>query len=70
MIYNNHISVYLCIFICLFLEVESFTPAGRYGHASVLVESKLYIFGGVLDSGFSSNEVFYLDLSQPFNILE
>ncbi|CAI2191065.1 17442_t:CDS:2, partial [Funneliformis geosporum] len=48
-----------------FLIVESFTPFGRLAHSSVLVENKLYIFGGVTDD--YSNEVFYLDLSQQFN---
>src|SRR5437588_8924799 len=68
MTYYNYVSFYLCIFIYLFLEVESFTPAGRLTHSSVLAGNKLYFLGGVLDSEFCSNEVFYLDVSQPFNI--
>jgi N-acetylneuraminic acid mutarotase len=51
----------------LFLEIESFTPVGRIAYSSVLVKNKLYFFGGV-DKSFMSNEVFYLDVSQPFNI--
>jgi N-acetylneuraminic acid mutarotase len=63
-----YISFYLYVFICLIFKVESFTPAGRYSHSSVLVGNKLYFFGGVLQDGFCSNEVFYLDVTQPFNI--
>src|SRR5687767_3913175 len=69
-IMTYYVSFYLIIFIklFLFLEVESFTPVGRLAHTSVLVENKIYFFGGVLDNGFCSNEVFYLDVSQPFNM--
>src|SRR2546421_481585 len=62
----HYISFFL-FFIYLFLEIESFNPAGRYGHSSVLVGNKLYFFGGFTDNGFCSNEVFDLDVSQPFN---
>src|SRR5215204_4234388 len=66
---NNYISFYLCIFLYLLLKAESFTPTARWSHSSVLVENKLYFFGGVLNSNtIGSSEVFYLDLSQPFNI--
>ncbi|CAI2182424.1 19558_t:CDS:2, partial [Funneliformis geosporum] len=51
----------------LFLSVESFTPAGRQSHSSVLVENKIYFFGGVMDDGNCTNEVFYLDWSKQFN---
>src|SRR3954447_14665434 len=64
----SYISFYLIVFICLFFEVESFTPLGRLAHSSVLAENKLYFFGGALNDGSCSNEVFYLDVSQPFNI--
>jgi N-acetylneuraminic acid mutarotase len=70
MTYYNYVSFYLFFFIYLFLEIESFTPVGRYSHSSVLVGNKLYFFGGDIGSRKDeiSNEVFYLDLSQPFNI--
>ncbi|CAI2191165.1 9876_t:CDS:2, partial [Funneliformis geosporum] len=38
---------------------------GRFGHSTVLVDNKLYFFGGSL--GPCTNDVFYLDLSQQFN---
>src|SRR5436190_4191752 len=60
-----YISFYLYVFICLFLEIESFTPKGRISHSSVLVGNKIYFLGGW--GGGSTNEVFYLDVSQPFN---
>src|ERR1043166_9968268 len=70
MTYYNYVSFYLFFFIYLFLEIESFTPVGRYSHSSVLVGNKLYFFGGDIGSRKDeiSNEVVYLDLSQPFNI--
>jgi len=66
--YYNNILFYLFFIIYLFLEIESFTPIGRFSHSSVLVGNKLYFFGGVLNDRFCSNEVLYLDVSQPFNI--
>src|SRR5436305_12857782 len=68
MSYYNDVLLYLFIFIYFFLEIESFTPVGRFGHTSALVENKLYFFGGSkdLDTG-CSNDVIYLDISQPFN---
>ena len=66
--YHNYVLFYLFFITYLFLEIKSFTPAGRSAHSSVLVGKKIYFFGGVLDSKFCSNEVFYLDVSQPFNI--
>src|ERR1051326_8398248 len=65
--YHNYVLFYLFFIIYLFLEIESFTPVGRIAHSSVLVENKLYFFGGI-DGSFISNEVFYLDVSRPFNI--
>jgi N-acetylneuraminic acid mutarotase len=64
---HNYVPFYLFFIICLFLKIESFTPKGRMVHSSVLVENKLFFFGGVRDVG-GSNEVFYLDVSQPFNM--
>src|ERR1043166_7261516 len=67
--YHNYVLFYLFFITYLFLEVESSTSAGRLAHTSVLVGDKLYFFGGITDtSSGSSNEVFYLDVSQPFNI--
>src|SRR4051794_10593623 len=69
MTYYIYISFYLCIFICLFLEVKSFTPITCHSHSSVLVENKLYIISGdIITNNLCSNEVFYLDVSQPFNL--
>ncbi|CAI2168470.1 3647_t:CDS:2 [Funneliformis geosporum] len=38
-------------------------------HSSALVGNKLYFFGGERDDGFCTNEVFYLDASQSFNLV-
>jgi N-acetylneuraminic acid mutarotase len=67
MAYRNHVPFYLFIIVHLFLKIESFTPAGRDAYSSVLVENKLYFFGGTTKNT-TSNEVFYLDVSQPFHI--
>ena len=61
-------SCYVLILGISIIEVNSFTLIGRYGHSSVLLGNKLYFFGGYLLSSLSnSNEIFYLDVSQPFN---
>src|SRR5204863_4923371 len=53
----------------LFFEVESFTPLGRLAHSSVLVGDKLYFFGGgIVDNFDTSSEVFYLIVSQQFDV--
>jgi N-acetylneuraminic acid mutarotase len=62
-LYVFHILI-LSIFI---IRVESFTPKERAVHSSALVGTKLYFFGGSIINDFSSNEVFYLDVSQTFN---
>ena len=51
----------------LLLGVESFTPPERLTHASALVGSKLYFFGGTNHVEFL-NDVFYLDVSNTFNV--
>ncbi|EXX60866.1 Kel2p [Rhizophagus irregularis DAOM 197198w] len=62
---------YLCLIFALgyiFFGVESYIPVGRIGHSSTLIGNKIYYFGGITDVGASLNDVFYLDLSQPFNV--
>src|SRR5688572_7367817 len=70
----NYILFYLIFYHYLFLKIESFTPVGRLAHSSALAGNKLYFFGGVivvLPYGSTMfNEVFYLDVSQPFNMAE
>jgi len=71
MISFNYLSfkpIYVLISGIFIIEVNSFTPIGRYAHSSVLLGNKLCFFGGYLLSSLThSNEVFYLDVSQPFN---
>ncbi|CAB4385365.1 unnamed protein product [Rhizophagus irregularis] len=64
-------SFYLFLIFALkyiFFGVESYIPVGRIGHSSILIGNKIYYFGGITDVGASLNDVFYLDLSQPFNV--
>ncbi|CAI2166945.1 11081_t:CDS:2 [Funneliformis geosporum] len=56
------------IFLCHLLNViDSFIPEGRVGHSAALVGNMIYFFGGRLTNFEFSNEVFLLDLSQPFD---
>src|SRR6266498_2872843 len=67
---NNHVTFYLFfnfIFSYLFFEVESFVPLGRIAHTAITVDNKLYFFGGVDINRYDTSEVFYLDLTKPFD---
>jgi len=55
------------IFFYSFFIVESLIPEGRNAHSSITVNNQLYIFGGVNDNDVVVSEVFYLDLSEPFD---
>ncbi|CAI2181951.1 5156_t:CDS:2 [Funneliformis geosporum] len=71
MTYNKFKLLNLFIFLLsyLFFKVGSFTPEGRLAHSTVLVDNKLYFFGGYVDNAKScTNQVFYLDLSQYFDL--
>ncbi|GBC05233.1 hypothetical protein RclHR1_06110007 [Rhizophagus clarus] len=61
-----HIFLFLVLGIFV-IKIDSFTGE-RAGHSSVLIGSKLYFFGGFKINTFLSDEVFYLDVSKPFNI--
>ena len=68
--YNNFNTFYLCLiftFCYILFGVESYVPAGRVGHSSILVGNKIYFFGGATPY-VTTNESFYLDLSQSFNV--
>ncbi|CAG8573901.1 17343_t:CDS:2 [Racocetra fulgida] len=52
----------------LFIANATSTPSARFAHTSVLVNSKLYFIGGELQNGAGvSKELFFLDLSVPFD---
>src|ERR1043165_3798454 len=66
--YKQILYIFSILILGIFIiGVESFTPKGRAGHSTALVGTKLYFFGGSIENDFSSNEVFYLDVSQTFN---
>ncbi|CAI2182423.1 19557_t:CDS:2 [Funneliformis geosporum] len=67
-IYKSLNCFFILILSYLIFEVESFTPAGRLAHSSVLVVNRIYFFGGVDDQSNDLSEVFYLDLSKPFDM--
>ncbi len=58
---------YVFILVIYIIEVRSFRPAARLAHSSALVGTKLYFFGGYA-TFYTSDEVFYLDLSESFNV--
>jgi N-acetylneuraminic acid mutarotase len=60
-------NLYVLMLGIFIIGVDSFTPRGRAAHYSALIGNKLYFFGGSVINDFSSNEVFYLDVSKPFN---
>ncbi|CAI2170593.1 8216_t:CDS:2 [Funneliformis geosporum] len=64
--YKSFNPCFVFILSYLLFRVESFTPVGRFAQSSVLVENKLYFFGG-FNGESCSNEVFYLDVSQKFD---
>ncbi|CAG8657745.1 5478_t:CDS:2 [Rhizophagus irregularis] len=67
----SYTTFYLCLTFALgyiFFGVESYVPVGRVGQSSILIGNKIYYFGGITDVGVS-NDAFYLDLSQSFNIV-
>ena len=67
--YKQILYIFRILILGIFIiGVESFTPKGRAAHNTALVGSKLYFFGGSIVNDFSSNEVFYLDVSQTFNV--
>ncbi len=66
MAFHNYISYYLffILFVHPFFGVETVTPLGRLGHSAVLIENKLYFFGGEINFYVCLNDVLYLDVSQ------
>ncbi len=65
MSFNLKCLLFILIIIFSLFDVESFTPEGRFGHSSIIVDNKLYFFGDLGEK--FSQEVFYVDLSKPFN---
>src|SRR2546429_6929227 len=62
-------------FLLIILSVQignSLIPVDRFSQSSVLVDKKIYFFGGVSDHTprFSPilNQIIYLDVSKTFNI--
>src|SRR6266542_6656530 len=66
-LFKKTLHILYILILGILIKVEPFTPQARVGHSSVLVENKLYFFGG---NNLSNNfdEVFYLNTSKTFNI--
>ncbi|KAF0555789.1 galactose oxidase [Gigaspora margarita] len=62
--FNFYIFIFFLNFIFIFAE---FVPPQRLGHASVLVDKKLYIYSGFDGTDYLS-DFFYLDVSQNFTM--
>ncbi|CAG8559060.1 16957_t:CDS:2 [Dentiscutata erythropus] len=59
---QKYLYLLIVIFINLFIAASSFVPLGRCFHSSVLIGTQLYFLGGI-----DSDEIFYLDVSLPFD---
>ncbi|UZO29737.1 uncharacterized protein OCT59_023197 [Rhizophagus irregularis] len=71
MIINNLMKILLLI--TLLIEIgQSLVPVERYAHSSVLVDKKLFFFGGYSGHSLKTSEnldqIIYLDISKPFNM--
>src|ERR1043166_2067910 len=68
---NNVMKIFLLIIISIGIS-ESLIPVDRYAHSSVLVDKRIYFFGG--DSFHSPkfsttlDQILYLDVSKSFSI--
>ncbi|RIB23164.1 hypothetical protein C2G38_895865 [Gigaspora rosea] len=60
--------IYFTLIFTYSFVISQDIPDVRYEHSSALINDKLYFFGGVTDTTNSSNEVFYIDLSNKFDI--
>ncbi|PKY48714.1 hypothetical protein RhiirA4_544791 [Rhizophagus irregularis] len=70
MIINNLMKILLLII--LLIEIgQSLVPVERFAHSSVLVDKKLFFFGGETDHSpkpsTTLDQILYLDVSKPFN---
>ncbi|CAG8590570.1 24020_t:CDS:2 [Gigaspora rosea] len=72
--YISHVLLSCIIFSHSVARIESFTPLPRYSVSSILVDSKLYFFGGwgknPDESEGCQNSVFYLDTLSSFSTLD
>ncbi|CAG8799724.1 20536_t:CDS:2, partial [Dentiscutata erythropus] len=67
---RSYDTLFLLILILFIKCIECYTPAGRRELASALISNKLYFYGGwnkPNSSGFGLIDIFYIDLSQPFD---
>lgn len=66
---NVYIKQFLIILFSLTILVESAVNDPRFAHVSALLGNRLYIIGGqTLSRQVGSNDAFYLDLSNSFNV--
>lgn len=63
----SHSLFFIILCSVFFSTFSQDTPSPRYEQTSALVGANLYFFGGAFSSTNTSNEIWYLDLSSPFN---
>ncbi|RIA94428.1 hypothetical protein C1645_760191 [Glomus cerebriforme] len=67
--YDVFVKKFLIILFSLSILVKSAPDDGRFAHSSAVINNQFYIMGGQVNSPqIVSNDVFYLDLSQSFNL--
>src|SRR5437588_557943 len=64
--------LYFLVLITLFsnlfiITTVAFTPTSRFYQGSVLVGNRIYYLGGIDLTGKGTSQLFYLDVSPPFN---
>ncbi|EXX66894.1 uncharacterized protein OCT59_023201 [Rhizophagus irregularis] len=69
---NKLIRIFFLLIISSIEIGQSLVPVERHGHSAVLVDKKLYFFGGEsvfgkLKNSIHLDQILYIDLSKPFN---
>ncbi|CAI2187620.1 12091_t:CDS:2 [Funneliformis geosporum] len=65
---NKFILIIIFFFTSFDTKIVAFTPKARHSHASIVVDGKVYYFGGITPttegSQILSNEMFYFDITK------
>ncbi|CAG8476511.1 22260_t:CDS:2, partial [Gigaspora margarita] len=68
---NVLLSIVLFCLINFHKSIFAFVPSGRAEHNAVLVDKKLYFYGGYrFEEGYAPNQLFYLDVSKSFTTFD
>src|SRR5437763_1934796 len=65
---NNMMKIFFLMIILSIGIGDSLIPTRRHAHSSVLVDKRIYFFGGEYGGPVPLNQILYLDVSKPFSI--